>query len=180
MIRLAVPDTEVTPVPEGVAQVPSPRQNVDDVAPVPELRLVTGRLPVTPVLKGKFVPLVKFTEVGVPKIGEIKVGALLNTNKPDPVSSVIAAAKLALDGVARNVATLAPSPLTPVDMGKPVQFVRVPLAGVPNIGPISVGPVPLTGAPLPVKATIDGMEEPSVTSIERAAGAKIEKVEAFE
>jgi len=31
-----------------VAHVPSPRQYVEDVAPVPLFRLVTGRLPVTP------------------------------------------------------------------------------------------------------------------------------------
>lgn len=40
MIRLAA---------EGAAHVPSPRQNVDDDADVPELRLPTGRLPLTPV-----------------------------------------------------------------------------------------------------------------------------------
>ena len=31
----------------GVAHVPSPRQKVDEEAEVPELRFVTGRLPVT-------------------------------------------------------------------------------------------------------------------------------------
>jgi hypothetical protein len=39
---------EVTvPPPEGVAHVPSPRQNVLDVAEVPELRCETPSLPVT-------------------------------------------------------------------------------------------------------------------------------------
>src|SRR5271157_2908150 len=38
----------VPPPPLGVAHVPSPRQNVEDAADVPELRLVTGKLPVTP------------------------------------------------------------------------------------------------------------------------------------
>jgi hypothetical protein len=37
-------ETELTTPPAGVAQVPSPRQNVDDDAPVPLLRLATGRL----------------------------------------------------------------------------------------------------------------------------------------
>ena len=138
--------------------------------------MVTGKLPVTPVVKGNPVQLARFPDVGVPRIGEIKVGLSLNTNKPDPVSSVIAAAKLALDGVAKKVAIPAPRPLTPVDMGNPVQLVNVPLAGVPNIGPTKVGPVARTGAPLPVKATIDGMLEPSVTNIEFAAGANIAKV----
>jgi len=48
-----------------------------------------------------------------------------NTFAPDPVSSVKAAAKLAEDGVARKVATLVPKPDTPVEIGKPVAFVKV-------------------------------------------------------
>ena len=39
----------VPPPPAGVAQVPSPLQKVDEDAPVPEFRFVTGRFPVTPV-----------------------------------------------------------------------------------------------------------------------------------
>ena len=39
------------PPPAGVAHVPSPRQNVDDVAPVPESKFVTGKLPVTSEVK---------------------------------------------------------------------------------------------------------------------------------
>ena len=37
--------------PEGATQVPSPLQKVEDVAPVPELRFVTGKFPVTPLLR---------------------------------------------------------------------------------------------------------------------------------
>ena len=37
----------ISPEPAGVAHVPSPRQYVDELALVPLLRLVTGRLPVT-------------------------------------------------------------------------------------------------------------------------------------
>jgi hypothetical protein len=45
--------TEVTvPAPAGVVHVPSPRQKVLALAPVPLLRLVTGRFPVTPVVRG--------------------------------------------------------------------------------------------------------------------------------
>ena len=44
--------TELTePEPPGIAHVPSPRQKVVAPALVPELRLVTGRFPVTPVAK---------------------------------------------------------------------------------------------------------------------------------
>src|SRR4029077_16850820 len=37
------------PLPGGAAHVPSPRQKVDEVAAVPPLRLVTGKLPLTSV-----------------------------------------------------------------------------------------------------------------------------------
>jgi hypothetical protein len=48
VVVLPPPLTEIDPPPpDGVAQVPSPRQKVEDEALVPELRLVTGRLPVT-------------------------------------------------------------------------------------------------------------------------------------
>ena len=46
---------------------------------------------------------------------------------------------MALEGVARNVATHVPSPLTPVEMGRPVAFVRVPLDGVPSAPPLTTG-----------------------------------------
>ena len=60
--------TEVTvPEPAGVAHVPSPRQNVEAEALVPEFRFVTGRLPVTPVVRGKPVVLVRVPEEGVPR-----------------------------------------------------------------------------------------------------------------
>jgi hypothetical protein len=36
-----------SPLPAGAAHVPSPRQNVDEDALVPELRFATGKLPVT-------------------------------------------------------------------------------------------------------------------------------------
>lgn len=64
------------------------------------------------------------------------VGLSLKTINPDPVSSVTAACKFALDGVARKADTPAPSPETPVLIGNPVQFVRVPLDGVPSAPPL--------------------------------------------
>jgi hypothetical protein len=41
--------------------------------------------------------------------------------------------------VARNVATLVPSPETPVAIGKPVALVKVPDAGVPKTGAVKIG-----------------------------------------
>ena len=46
-LRVSVPAAVTFPLPAGVAHVPSPRQNVVLEAEVPELRLVTGRLPLT-------------------------------------------------------------------------------------------------------------------------------------
>src|SRR4051812_35774480 len=68
--------------------------------------------------------------------GWTMVGLVPNTSAPDPVSLVMAAARFALVGVARNVATPVPSPLTPVLMGRPVALVNVPLEGVPSAPPL--------------------------------------------
>ena len=85
-LTVPVPATDVTvPAPAGVAQLPSPRQKVVADAPVPLLRLVTGRLPVTPVVSGKSVALVKTTPEGVPSAGVVSVGLV-------SVSPVIVAA----------------------------------------------------------------------------------------
>jgi len=82
----------------------------------------------------------------------VKVGDAENTREPVPVSSVIADTKLADDGVAKNVATLAPRPETPVEIGRPVQLVRVPDVGVPRTGVTSVGVLANTSAPVPVSS----------------------------
>ena len=80
------------------------------------------------------VQLDRVPDAGVPRIGVTKVGLVANTFAPVPVSSVNAAARFALDGVAKNVATFAAKPETPVAIGKPVQLVNVPEVGVPKIG----------------------------------------------
>ena len=131
----------------------------------------------TPVVNGNPVQLVSTPDVGVPRIGVtitmlvevqaeitplatvpsagvIKVGLVLNTNRPVPVSSVSAAARFALDGVAKKVATFAAKPDTPVAIGKPVQLVRVPEVGTPRIGVIKVGLVANTSRPVPVSSVI--------------------------
>lgn len=108
--------------------------------------------PLTPVLIGSPVQLVNVPDVGVPSIGVTNVGDVANTLAPLPVSSVNAAAKLALEGVARKVATLAPKPLTPVLIGRPVQLVKVPEEGVPRAGVTNVGDVANTAAPEPVSS----------------------------
>ena len=106
--------------------------------------------PLTPVLIGKPVAFVKVPLVGVPRIGVTRVGLVANTKAPEPVSSVIAEAKLALEGVAKRVATPVPKPLTPVEIGKPVALVNVALVGVPRIGVTSVGEFDNTTLVVPV------------------------------
>jgi hypothetical protein len=95
--------------------------------------------PLTPEEIGRPVQFVSVPLVGVPSSGVTSVGEVANTSEPVPVSSVTAARALALDGVARNVATPVPRPETPVLIGNPVQFVSVPLEGVPSAGVTSVG-----------------------------------------
>jgi hypothetical protein len=123
---------------------------VNDVRFVPPLAV--GSVPVTPVVKGKPVALVNVALVGVPRIGVTSVGLVAKTLAPLPVSSVKAAARFALDGVARKVATPVPKPDTPVAIGSPVAFVKVALVGVPRIGVTSVGEVANTAEPLPVSS----------------------------
>mgnify|MGYP003704582195 CR=1 FL=1 len=84
----------------------------------------------------------------------VNVGDVPNTFTPVPVLSVSAEAKFALEGVARKVATPVPSPLTPLEIGNPVQFVSVPLAGVPSAGVTNVGEVARTTDPVPVTAVM--------------------------
>jgi len=111
--------------------------------------------PLTPVLIGNPVQFDNTPEVGVPKSGVTSVGLVANTSAPDPVSLVTAAAKFAEVGVAKNVATPDAKPLTPVAIGRPVQLVSVPDAGVPNVGVVRTGLVNvlLVSVSVPVKVT---------------------------
>jgi hypothetical protein len=84
----------------------------------------------------------------------VNVGDVPNTSEPEPVSSVTAEIKFADDGVAKNVATFEPRPLTPVEIGRPVALVSVPADGVPMSGVTSVGLFANTSAPLPVSSDI--------------------------
>jgi len=121
---------------EGVAK------NVATLAPRPD----------TPVLIGNPVALVRVADEGVPRAGVTNVGEVANTNAPDPVSSVTADARLELDGVAKNAATLVPNPLTPVLIGKPVALVNTPAEGVPKLGVTSIGLLLKTTLPEPVSS----------------------------
>ena len=85
--------------------------------------------------------LVSVPLAGVPRLGATRVGLVANTSAPEPVSSLTADARLADDGVAKKVATPVPKPLMPVETGRPVALVSVPLDGVPSAGVVRVGDV---------------------------------------
>src|SRR5207248_690195 len=88
----------------------------------------------------------------IPSKGVTSVGLVAKTNEPDPVSSVHALAILAEENVPNIVTTPVPSPLTPDEIGNPVQFVNVPDAGVPSTGVTNVGLVAKTNDPDPVSS----------------------------
>lgn len=151
------------PVINGVAKlatVVAPADKVEENVPAPVTNKVFPRVvaPVTdnvvenvPAAALKFPVKLNEVPVAAPMTGVTKVGVLANTKAPDPVSSVIAVAKLELDGVAKNVATPDPNPLTPVEIGKPVPFVKVTDVGIPKIGVTNVGLVDKTKLPEPVE-----------------------------
>ena len=145
----SVGDVPNTAAPEPVSSVnAAARFALVDVARNVETPVAS---PDTPVLIGKPVALVKVPDDGVPRAGVTSVGLVAKTFAPVPVSSVIAAARLALVGVARNAATPAAKPATPVLIGSPVAFVSVADVGVPKRGVTSVGDVFITNVvPVPV------------------------------
>ncbi len=89
--------------------------------------------------------------VAIPREGVVNEGEVAKTKAPDPVSSITADAKLALDGLPNKVDTPVPKPATPVDIGSPVAFVSVADDGVPNAGVIKVGLLDKTKLPVPVE-----------------------------
>jgi hypothetical protein len=127
--------TAKSPVTAALASVEAPAVKVEENVPAAPLK--------SPV-KLKEVPF------ATPIFGVTKTGDVANTNTPDPVSSVTAAFKLALVGVAKKLATPVPNPLTPVEIGKPVPLVKVTEVGVPNRGVTKVGLVDKTKLPDPV------------------------------
>jgi hypothetical protein len=94
------------------------------VTPVPPL--FVGNVPVVPPSIGKPAQLVNVPELGVPKTGVTSVGDVESTVAPDPVEVVTPVPPLATDKV----------PVVPATIGKPVQLVNVPEAGVFKVPPL--------------------------------------------
>ena len=133
-----VGDVPNTSAPVPVSSVSAAARLADEGAP--RNSATPAARPDTPVSIGKPVQLVKMPLNGVPRRGARRVGALLNTARPVPVSSVMVAARFADVGAARNAATSAARPETPVEIGRLTQLARLPDAGVPSAAAVSVGP----------------------------------------
>jgi hypothetical protein len=136
------------------------------VTPVPPLE--TPRVPVIPVASGRPVQLVNVPEVGVPNKGVTKVGLVASTLAPEPVLVVTPVPPLETPNV----------PVTPVDIGRPVQLVSVPEVGVPSNGVTNVGDVFKTLLPEPVLVVtpVPPLETPSVPVIPVDKGRPVQLV----
>jgi hypothetical protein len=75
------------------------------VTPVPPFK--TGKVPVTPVVKGSPVALVSTAAEGVPRAGVVKVGLELNTTLPVPVLVVTPVPPERTGNAFKNVASVA-------------------------------------------------------------------------
>jgi hypothetical protein len=115
--------------------------------------LATGRVPVTPVVKGRLVPLVRMTAEGVPRFGVVRTGEFDKTAFPVPVDVVTPVPPFVTGRV----------PVTPVVRGSPVAFVRVAAEGVPIFGVVRAGDVDKTTPPEPVDVVVP--VPPSVTGV---------------
>ena len=146
------------------------------VALVPPFAI--GNVPVTPVVNGKPVALLNTADDGVPSAGVTNVGLLDKTRFPVPVEVVAPEPPFATDKV----------PVTPVERGKPVAFVRVPEDGVPNAPPLTTkAPAEPTAVPSAVTTpvpvvVVDGATPapPPITKAFAARAAEDAHVEALE
>ena len=111
---------------------------VYEVWPVPPL--ATGNVPVTPVVRGRPVALVRIAADGVPRFGVTRTGDVDKTTEPVPVDVVTPVPPRATDSV----------PVVPATMGSPVALVRVAAEGVPRFGVTRTGEVDKTTEPVPV------------------------------
>lgn len=96
-----------------------------------------------------WVPKLILVADATPRIGVTNVGDVVRLIAPVPLTFVASA-----------VAIPVPNPLTPVDIGSPVQLVKVPEVGVPRIGVTNVGEVVNDIAPLPLTLAASAVATP--------------------
>ena len=136
--------------------------------------------PDTPVPIGRPVAFVSTAADGVPSAGVVSAGEVDSTTLPVPVALVAPVPPLPTGSV----------PVTPVDSGKPVAFVRTPPVGVPSAPlksttpPDALGvaarapatPVPSpatpveTGSPVALVSTPCDGEMPKLVGVTRSGG----------
>ena len=98
--------------------------------------LAIGKIPVTPVLRGKPLALVNVIDVGVPRIGVTSVGDVDRTFDPEPVDVVTPVPPFATFNVPDNViapvvALLGDSPVDPAEKLVTPPVLAAQLAVVP-------------------------------------------------
>jgi hypothetical protein len=118
----------------------------------PEPPLAMGKVPVTPVVKGRPVAFVRTAAEGVPRAGVVKAGELVRAILPEPDTFCPNAVATP---VPNEVIPVPPRdtgkvPVVPPSIGRPVALVNVALEGVPRAGVTSVGLLANTTAPEPV------------------------------
>ena len=136
------------PPPAGVAQVPSPRQKVDDDADVPLFRLPTGKLPVTSLASltvsvfdaPLIVLFVSVSVVALPTSVSVAAGSV---SVPDAVAEALMVVEPDVDPASRNFVLL--KVFAPVTVSALPSVMVVPdAAGPVNVTPsgiVSVEPV---------------------------------------
>ena len=113
----------------------------------PDPPLANGSTPVTPVVNGSPVALVKTAAEGVPRAGVTKVGLVARTTAPEPVEVVppvppLATAKVPATVIVHELVTGPPEVVKPVVPPDTSTEVTVPV-------PVSVGLARATAAPAP-------------------------------
>jgi hypothetical protein len=143
-----------TAAPDPVSSVKAPARLAEEklpsevVLPTDVIAPVRLALVVTlPAVRPAAVPvmLVPTSAEGVPSAGVVSVGDVANTSAPVPVSSLTAAARFALDGVPRKVATPVPRLVSPVP-----PFATATGEVREKTVPVSVSPVPAVNVPAPL------------------------------
>lgn len=126
-----------------ISQSPAVSEMLVRFTPVPVVMVTAEPLATMLEMNSPTLPALALPTAVVPMMsGVVIAGAVAKTSAPPvPVSSVTAALRFAEDSVASAVATPAPRPDTPLEIGRPVALVNVSDEGVP--------PAPLnrTGAP---------------------------------
>ena len=129
-LRVSVAAAVTFPLPAGVAHVPSPLQKVELEAPVPELRFVVGRLPVTSAVKltapnvGRPAALPCKTVVVVPVEARV-----CEPCEPEPTMTAFAVSEAALVTQVGHPAVPVAVIVPPVNGDANVMLVTVPVPG---------------------------------------------------